>query len=105
MHKLLVLFYFIYYINGSQKYVSCGTDDEEEGKRCCVTKYIDYSSSFCANSDSNDPSKQCLPELCKKDVWIKENNQTSCLDKFLDGSPGDKGSCAVVYKSRCKCFI
>ena len=104
MFKFLIVLVLFYFCKGSEKYVSCGSDDEEEGPRICMTKYNNSTKPFCANGESNNPSKQCLPELCKQDVWIKENNQTSCLDKFLDGSYLSKGHCIVVNKNRCKKF-
>lgn len=102
MIKFLLI---LYSITEGKKYVSCGTDDEEEGPRCCMALYNNSTKPFCANGDSNDPFDQCLPELCTDGFWIKENNQTSCLDKFLDGGPRNKGHCIVVYKNRCKCFV
>lgn len=105
MLRFLVLLILFNLCLGSMKFVSCGTDDEEEGIKCCVARYKNSKKPFCANDKTDDPTKQCLPELCTENVWIKEVNQTSCLDKFLSGNPKNRGHCTIIYENECKCFF
>ena len=93
---------FFSLLKEEQKYISCGSDDEGEGHRCCMAPVVS-AHEYCINWVSGDPAKECLPTLCKgATTGEKFTSQTECLDTFLDIEPKTTGYCRTVGLSDCE---
>merc|ERR1711907_419054 len=86
-------------------YLSCGSDDEGEGPKCCMAEIEVGVSQYCidfSKGSSNDPAKQCRAALCDKKGSEKYEDQGVCLDDFLDISPDSGGACKQVTAADCE---
>jgi len=88
---------------GSMKYISCGSDDEGEGARCCMARVVS-GNAWCIDWESTDPSKECLPSLCGSATPGDDRYETQigCLDVFLDIEPRAHGYCQEVGLEDCR---
>ena len=90
------------FLKEDQEYISCGSDDEGEGHRCCMAPVVS-ADEYCINWVSGDPAKECLPTLCHgATTGEKFTSQTKCLDTFLDIDSDTRGFCRKVSLSDCQ---
>eukprot|EP00940_MAST-03C_sp_MAST-3C-sp2_P001046 g1046.t1 len=85
-------------------YISCGSDDEGEGHRCCMAVSVSGGhDGYCIDWNSGVPSRECRPENCA-DASSKDrySSQVSCLDVFLDIDPKSSGACRLVGLEDCE---
>ena len=84
-------------------YVSCGSDDEGEGHRCCMAVALPKEREYCIDWNSGVPSHECTPKNCEQaSKNDRFDDQVQCLDVFLDIDPATAGACRLVKRSECE---
>eukprot|EP00939_MAST-03C_sp_MAST-3C-sp1_P000870 g870.t1 len=89
--------------SAAQEYISCGSDDEGEGHRCCMAALIPDQHEYCIDWNSGVADRECLPKNCKGSSKSDHyTSQVACLNVFLDIDPDTSGACRVVQLEECQ---